>query len=159
MNFTIVPAAVKKSVRVAADQQRAFEVFARGMGRWWPKSHSIGSSPQADVVIEPRAGGRWYEKAEDGSECEWGRVLEWDPPGRLLLAWQINGEWKYDAGLVTEVEVRFIREGNGSTLVELEHRNLDRFGDKQEKVAKSIGSDEGWTGLLRTYAKFAGESR
>ena len=77
MTVTISPAPVRRSIRVKATPARAFEVFAARMGSWWPKSHSVGTSPLREVIIEPRAGGRWYERGEDGSECEWGHVLEW----------------------------------------------------------------------------------
>jgi hypothetical protein len=64
--------------------------------------------------------GRWFEIGEDGSECNWGKVLAWEPPTRVLLAWQINGDWKYDASLVTEVEVTFTPLSAGETRVAFE---------------------------------------
>jgi len=63
---TISPAPVRKSLVVNADVHRSFQVFTNRMGSWWPRSKSVGSSPQADVVVEPRAGGRWYERGQDG---------------------------------------------------------------------------------------------
>jgi uncharacterized protein YndB with AHSA1/START domain len=154
MSAVIAPAPVRKSIRVKAAPQQAFEIFTAGMGRWWMKSHSIGTSPQQDVVMEPRAGGRWFERGEDGSECPWGKVIAWEPPSRVLLAWQIDGQWKYDATLVTEIEVRFIPDGSG-TRVELEHRNLERFGPAAEQVRGQLDSDGGWSGLLQRFAEAA----
>jgi uncharacterized protein YndB with AHSA1/START domain len=151
----IRPAPVRKSITVNADAARAFEVFASRIASWWPRSHTIGSSPQKDIVLEPRAGGRWYEIGEDGSQCNWGKVLAWDPPARLLLAWQIDGNWKYDPDLVTEVEVTFTPLGEDTTRVDLEHRNLERFGDKIEPVRNAIDSDGGWTQILKSYAQLA----
>jgi len=81
MSRTIEPAPVRKSVRVGAPPDRAFQVFTAGVGRWWPKSHHIGASDLDAVVIEPKAGGRWYERGIDGAECEVGKVLVWEPPG------------------------------------------------------------------------------
>jgi uncharacterized protein YndB with AHSA1/START domain len=155
----IRPAPVRKSVTVKADAQRAFEVFTRGIGRWWPRSHCIAASPQQDVVIEPQVGGRWFEIGEDGSECNWGKVLAWEPPTRLVLAWQINGEWKYDAGLVTEVEVTFTPLSAGETRVDLEHRNLERFGDKGAEVRGMIDSEGGWSAIIKRYAEVAEEAQ
>jgi uncharacterized protein YndB with AHSA1/START domain len=155
---TIQPAPVRKSITVKADAARAFAVFTGGIGRWWPRSHCIATSPQKDVVMEPKAGGRWYEIGEDGSQCDWGKVLAWEPPTRVLLAWQVDGDWKYDPGLVTEVEVRFTALAAGETRVDLEHRNLDRFGDKTDDVRSKIDSPNGWGGLLKLYAEVAGAS-
>src|SRR5262249_25644183 len=107
--MTIAP--VRRSVTVEASQQRAFEVFTRRIGEWWPRTHKIGPEPLKSAVLEPRAGGRWYEIGEGGAECEWGRVLSWEEPSRVVLAWQIGADWKFDPALVTEVEIRFIAEG------------------------------------------------
>ena len=153
MNVAMRPAPVRVPLRVAAKPARAFEMFTSGIGQWWNKSHSVGTSPQQDVVIEPRRGGRWFERGEDGSECEWGRVLVWEPPSRLVLAWQLNAEWRFDPTFETELELRFKPDGGDFTHVELEHRNLDRFGEKAEAVRASIGSPEGWPGLLGRFAE------
>jgi uncharacterized protein YndB with AHSA1/START domain len=153
----IKPAPVRRSLIVKAGAERAFAVFARKIGNWWPHSHHIGRKAIADVVLEPRAGGRWYERAEDGSECEWGRVLEWEPPARLLLAWQIGGDWKFDPTLVTEVEVTFTALGANETQVVLEHRNLERFGDSARAVRDAIDSPGGWTGILAAFGALAEE--
>src|SRR5262245_20929491 len=99
--------AVQKSIVVAASQERAFKVFTEGFAMWWPMdSHHIGEAAMRDAVMEPRAGGRWYELGEDGSQTEWGTVVAWDPPERVLLTWQLNDTWAYDPSFVTELEVR-----------------------------------------------------
>jgi len=155
MNRTITPAPVRRSVRVKAAPARAFEVFTAGIGRWWPASHSINKGPkQQAVIIEPRTGGRWYERGDDGSECEWGRVLAWEPPSRVLLAWQIDGQWKYDPNFETEVEVKFIPDGTG-TRVELEHRNLERYGERADAVRGMIDSPGGWGSILASFGTTA----
>ena len=145
--------AVRQSVVVDAPRDRAFAVFTEGMSSWWPlDSHSIGSAPMAAAVIEPRAGGRWYERGEDGSECDWGRVLAWDPPEHVVLAWQISPEWKADPGIHTEVEVRFTTEDDGRTRVDLEHRRLEAYGELAEQMRSIFGSDGGWRTLLGRFA-------
>jgi uncharacterized protein YndB with AHSA1/START domain len=146
---------VTKAITVEAPIERAFAVFTEGFDGWWPRGHHIGEADLDKAVMEPRAGGRWYERGVDGSECDWGSVLAWEPPRRVVLAWQLDGEWKHDPDFLTEVEVRFTAEGPDRTHVELEHRNLERFGDAMEKVRASIGSDDGWGGLLEAYAKAA----
>lgn len=148
-------ASITKSVVVNVGQQRAFDVFTIEIDSWWPRSHHIGDSPLAESVIEPHEGGRWYGRSEDGTESPAGRVLNWDPPNRVVLAWQITGEWRYDPDFVTEVEVRFIAEAPDRTRVELEHRNLDRFGTHQPQMVETFTSDGGWTGLMQMFAAAA----
>ena len=149
---TIRPAPVRKQLTVEATPARAFEVFTAGFARWWPATHHIGAAAYKTSVMEPRVGGRWYEIGEDGSECDWGDVLVWDPPGRLVLAWRIGADWKYDANLLTEVEVRFTAEG-AATRVDFEHRLLENMGEAAETVRASIDSEGGWTGILKLYAE------
>lgn len=149
--------AVRQSVVVEATPERAFYVFTDGMTSWWPiDSHSIGDRPMAEAVIEPRTGGRWYERADDGTECDWGRVLAWEPPHRVVLEWQISADWKADPGIHSEVEVRFTSEGDGRTRVDLEHRGLETFGERAEQMRAIFGSDGGWNGLLQRFGAAAG---
>ena len=106
------------------------------------------------MVIEPRAGGRWYEIGEDGTEMEWGKVLAWDAPDRVVLAWQLNAEWTYDPDFETMVEVRFTEDGD-HTIVEFEHRDLERFGEKAEAVRGDYesGMEGGWAQLLAGFQR------
>ena len=147
----IRPAPVKRSVVVKADVERSFTAFTSRIGRWWPRSHSISSTPLADVLIEPHAGGRWYERGADGAECEWGKVLVWEPPDRLILAWQLDANWKYDPTLVLEVEIKFTALEAGVTRVDLEHRNLEKYGDQATTVRDMVGSENGWLGILKSF--------
>jgi uncharacterized protein YndB with AHSA1/START domain len=150
----ITPAPIRHSVEVKVPPARAFAIFTAEASRWWLKTHSISAtkSPIKDVVIEPRAGGRWYERGEDGSECDWGQVLAWEPPSRLLLAWQINADFKYDPSLLTEVELRFTPTGSG-TLVELEHRLIERMGERGAGMRDAF--TRGWGLLLESFAQHA----
>lgn len=157
MTLTIAFAPVRKSIQVKAGQDHAFKVFTSSS--WWPKGHSIlaSGSPQKEVIMEPHAGGRWFERGEDGSECDWGKVLAWEPPGRLLLGWSLNGKFQYDPNLVTEVEVKFIPAGAGATRVELEHRYFERAGDGAAVLRAGVDAPDGWTGLMERFAKAAAQ--
>jgi hypothetical protein len=148
-------ASITKSVVVNTSQQHAFDVFTAGLDSWWPRAHHIGSSPLAEFVIEPREGGGWYGICEDGSKSHAGHVITWDPPNTVVLAWQITGEWRYDPDFLTEVEVRFIPEAADRTRVELEHRDLDRFGKYQTQILETFTSDGGWNGLMQMFAAAA----
>jgi uncharacterized protein YndB with AHSA1/START domain len=148
--------AVRKTILVNAPQAHAFAVFTEHLGDWWPlQSHHIGAQPAQTAIVEPRAGGRWFERAADGSECDWGRVLIWEPPHRLVLSWDIGADWKQSPALGTEVDVRFIPEGPETTRVELEHRRLERYADKATEMRTIFDSDGGWGMLLGAFARAA----
>jgi uncharacterized protein YndB with AHSA1/START domain len=146
-------APVRKTVRVKASVERAFAIFTDDFDSWWPRSHHIGTSPMTKGIVEGRLGGRCYSEQADGTECDWGCVLAWEPPHRIVIAWQINGDWKYEPDLQksSEVEVCFTPEPDGRTLVTLEHRHLDRIGSKASDARAMLESPNGWGGTLALY--------
>jgi uncharacterized protein YndB with AHSA1/START domain len=146
---------VRKEVTVAASAEHAFRVFTEGVDRWWPRQHHIGKSPMARAVIEPRLGGRWYAISEDGSECDTGKVFAWDPPRRLILGWQITADWQYDANFLTEVEITFTAVGPKETVVVLEHRDLERFGERAVELRKGVDGEGGWGAIMHSYVDAA----
>jgi uncharacterized protein YndB with AHSA1/START domain len=147
--------AARRSVTVSAPPERAFAVFTTGFGTWWPKgTHHIAEKDAVDVVLEPRTGGRWFERAADGTECDWGFVTEYHPPRRVLLAWHLNAEFDFDPdpAKATDVEVTFTPQGDG-TLVELEHRGFEKLGEVGVKMRDAVAEPGGWGDLLQMYAK------
>lgn len=151
---TIAPAPVVKTVTVPCAPDRAFRLFTEGMGTWWLPSHSVAKSGQARVVMEPKTGGAWYEIGKEGERCEWGRVLAWEPPARLVLDWQLSADFAFDPSLHTEVEVTFAPQGTG-TAVRLEHRMLENYGAAGVQMAHVFDSPNGWGGLLAAFAAVA----
>jgi uncharacterized protein YndB with AHSA1/START domain len=150
------PNAVRKSMSVQAPPAIAWRVFTEKMSSWWPLGqYKIGKAKAVEAIIEPRVGGRWYERGEDGSTCDWGRVLVWEPDVRLVLTWDINADWQYDPKLNTEIEVRFVADGKERTRVELEHRRLDRFGDRREQMRRLFDQEGDWGKLLGMFARVA----
>jgi uncharacterized protein YndB with AHSA1/START domain len=148
--------AVKKEITVTASQQRAFDVFTAHMTEWWMlESHRIGAVVPEAVVMEPHEGGRWFERAPDGTECDWGRVLDWEPPSRVRLAWHLDADWQYDPdpARATRIEVQFTPEGDSSTRVVVVHSGLEIHGDRAREVYEAIDSPNGWSGLLAGYAE------
>ena len=146
---------IKKQIVVKVPQDFAFNLYADNMGIWWPKEHHIGEAALADVILEKKTGGRWYEKDEDGKECDWGKMLAYDPHSRLLLQWQLNPDFKYDPALYTEVEVLFESLGPEETKVTLEHRKMENFGEHAEKMQRMFDQDNAWLQVLRGYARIA----
>jgi uncharacterized protein YndB with AHSA1/START domain len=148
--------AVRKTVTVDCGLEHAFRTFTEGIASWWPlHTHSISADspvgPPEIVVLEPRSGGRLFERTRDGGECEWGRILVWQPPHRLVLEWSVNPD-----APSTEVEVRFRAHGE-RTRVELEHRGWERFSpERGPKARASYASTEGWEQVLGAYVAAAG---
>jgi uncharacterized protein YndB with AHSA1/START domain len=148
---------VQKSIVVEAPVERAFHVFTQEMSSWWSPEHHILDAPLAEMVVEPRAGGRIYDVGTDGSECQWARVLAYEPPRLFVFSWDINLQWQIetDHERTSEVEVRFTPEAEGRTRVDLEHRRLDRHGDGWENMRDAVGSPDGWGVGLERFAKAA----
>jgi uncharacterized protein YndB with AHSA1/START domain len=160
MSTTANPATetpVFKSITVKADPDHAFRVFTADIDSWWPRTHHIGKAPMKRVIIEGRPGGRCYTEQTDGSEADWGEVLVWDPPQRLVLAWKITHEWGYQPDLArsSEVEVRFSPVPGGSTRVDLEHRHFERLGAGSASMRTAVSSEGGWSGVLKLFAERA----
>ncbi|MFL5576355.1 MAG: SRPBCC family protein [Gemmatimonadaceae bacterium] len=149
---TVAP--VRKSITVEASPARAFQVFTEGIDAWWPRGHHIGKAPMTRTIIESRTMGRCYSEHEDGSESDWGTVLVWEPPRRLVFSWSITGDWQYEPDLArsSEVEVRFTAEPGGKTRVDLEHRHLERHGTGAGGMRAAVDAPDGWGGILRLFA-------
>lgn len=155
MSETNDPNSVRKIISVRAPVATAWRVFTTRMGTWWPLAHyKIGKAAAVDAIVEPKQGGRWYEKGDDGSTCNWGSVLVWEPPSRLVLSWDITADWQYDPELKTEIEVRFVPDGTG-TRVELEHRKLDRYGARREEMRRIFDTQGDWGKQLAAFAAAA----
>lgn len=153
------PNSVRRVISVEAPPEVAWRVFTEEMRTWWPLAvYKIGKASAVDAIIEPRVGGRWYERGDDGSTCDWGRVLAWEPPPRLVLTWDINADFQYDPALRTEIEVRFVAEGNVGTRLEFEHRRLDRYGDRRDEMRKIFDETGDWGKLLASFAQTAAGS-
>ena len=145
---------VRHEIVVEAPVERAFRVFTERLDEIKPRDHNLLASDIEATVVEPRAGGRIYDRGADGSECEWATVLAYEPPERVVFSWNVDPRWQPEADPArrSEVEVRFVPEGPDRTRVELEHRHLDRHGDGWEGVRGGVDSPEGWPLYLERFA-------
>jgi uncharacterized protein YndB with AHSA1/START domain len=145
---------VHKQIVVEAPIERAFTVFTERFGDFKPKEHNLLGVPIVETFFEPRVGGHIYDRAEDGSECRWARVLAYDPPNRVIFSWDIGPTWQLETNPdnTSEVEVRFVAEGPERTRVELEHRNIDRHGPGFEGVHAGVDGPAGWPLYLERFA-------
>lgn len=144
-------APVRASVEVRQPPEKAFALFTSRMGEWWQEG-TPGENPAVAITLEPLPGGRWFETDAQGNETRWGRVIEWQPPARLVLIWEMNARFKYDPSVVTEIEIAFVPTAAGGTRVELEHRKLESYGADAERLAESI--NKGWPKQLGGFANF-----
>ena len=155
MSLTNDDVVVRREVVVDAPIERAFEVFTERFGDFKPKEHNLLGAPIVETRFEPHVGGHIYDRAADGSECRWARVLAFEPPDRVVFSWDISPYWQLetDEANASEVEVRFIAETPERTRLELEHRNLDRHGPGWEGVRDGVADDAGWPLYLSRYAE------
>ena len=151
-------AVVNKQIVVEAPLERAFAVFTERFGEIKPAEHNLLGAPIAETVFERRVGGHIYDRAEDGSECRWARVLVYEPPQRVVFSWDIGPTWQLetDPENASEVEVRFVAETPDRTRIELEHRHIDRHGPGWQSVADGVSHDRGWPLYLERYASLIG---
>jgi len=146
--------AVRKEIVVEAPIERAFSVFTDRFGDFKPREHNLLGAPITQTTFEPRVGGHIYDRAEDGSECRWARILAYEPPARVVFSWDIGPTWQLepDPANTSEVEVRFVAEGPERTRVELEHRHIERHGPGWDAVYNGVDGDGGWPLYLTRYA-------
>jgi uncharacterized protein YndB with AHSA1/START domain len=150
MTQTEMATTVRHQVLVNAPIGEAFKVFTERFGDFKPREHNLLKAAIAETVFEPRVGGNIYDRAVDGSECRWARILAFEPPDRVVFSWDISPRWQIetDPDKTSKVEIRFTAESPERTRVEIEHRHLDRHGDGWEGLRESVGSDGGWPGCL-----------
>ena len=155
------PPVVRRQIVVQAPIEQAFTLFTTRFGDFKPPEHNLLAAPIAETVFEGKVGGHIYDRAIDGSECRWARVLECDPPDRVVFSWDIDPQWQLetDPDNTSEVEIRFIAETPQRTRVELEHRHLDRHGPGWQAVRDGIAHDEGWPLYLSRYADLCTEEK
>ncbi len=141
--MTLAP--VLRSVWVPQEPSAAFELFTTDIGAWWPlPSHSVLGERAAGVAF---VDGELRERSTSGSESTWGRVLEWNPPTKLVLTWHPGREPSDHS----EVEIRFDAAHPGTTVV-LEHRGWDRFGEDAMARRRPYVGPGAWGTVLEHFA-------
>ena len=140
---------LRVDVDLACSAEHAFEMWTSRIAAWWPKDHRATSETHTEVVLEPRQGGRLFERTPSGAEVDWGEITVWDPPHRLGYLWHI----RRDRSDATEVEIRFIPVAPGAARLEIVHSGWERLG--------AAGSDwrdrnlGGWNGVLPSFVAAA----
>lgn len=138
----------------ASAERASYAVFAEEFASWYPSEYTWSQDVLETIGMEGREGGRCFECGPEGFWIDWGRVLAWNPPDRLLFSWQISPrrEPAPDPKKASVVELRFHEEGPQSTRVEFEHRDFSRHGEDAEGYREALGSEQGWPYILGRYS-------
>lgn len=142
---------IRASEEIGLPPQAAFARFTGQFSSWWPAEFSWSQEVLADIGMQPREGGMLYEIGPHGFRLDWGRIIEWDPPSRLVFLWQITAqrEPQPNPEKASEVEVRFEPAGEG-TRVSVEHRAWERHGDGAQEYRDGLAG--AWEYVLRRFA-------
>jgi len=136
---------LRLSFVVACPADHAFATWTARASSWWPAEHTVSHGKGMEIVFEPRAGGRIFERTRSGQEIEWGQVTEWDPPRRLRYLWHIAT----DPERATDVEIAFRPLSDASTRVDIEHGGWDRLGELGPSWRAT--NRGGWDGVMPAY--------
>jgi len=135
---------LRVDIDIDCPAEHAFATWTERFGDWWPRGHSVPGDP-AVVVLEPRRGGRIFERTPDGQEIDWGEIVQWDPPRGFAYRWHL----RRDRADATDVEVRFVPAGDGTTRMEITHTGWERLGSDAETWRDA--NRGGWSGLLPVF--------
>ena len=154
-------AVVRHQLVVDLSVEEAFDTFVDRFGDFKPPEHNLLGAAITETRFEPRVGGHIYDRAADGSECRWARVLAYEPPHRVVFSWDISPQWQLeeDPSNTSEVEVNFVAETPKRTRVELEHRHLDRHGPGWQSLRDAIDGDGGWPLYVTRYGDLVSSER
>ena len=154
-------AVVRRQIVVDASIGDAFAAFVDRFGEFKPPEHNLLGADITETRFEPKVGGHIYDRAADGTECRWARVLAYEPPDWVVFSWDISPQWQLEANQsnTSEVEVRFVAETPERTRLELEHRHLERHGPGWESLRDGVDSGGGWPLYLARYSDLVAASR
>ena len=142
---------VEKEIVIGRSRDDTFRLFTEGLGEWWPiPTHSIHGDDVVAAILEPRAGGRLYERTTDGTECEWGTIVEWNAPDGFSVSWKPNLD---DDAHRTTWTVRFEAIDDTTTRLELVHTGWEGFGDTAESARGMYTT--GWDLVLARFIEVA----
>lgn len=145
---------IRCSVTVNASAKEAFTTFTDEFSTWWPSAFTFSKGVLQDIGFEPKEGGACFEIGPHGFRCDWGRVTTWEPPDQLTIAWQVSPKSAPDPNPdhASEVRIRFTETGPATTLVEVEHTDIDRHGEGSAQYREELASEYGWPFLINQYA-------
>lgn len=169
MTAPVVGDRARASVLVKVPPDVAFRVFTEEIDQWWRRGlrYRVSGKGRGILHLEARVGGRLFETIESGSSksgtrvIETGRVIECDPPRRLVVEWRnVN----FSADEKTQVEIDFAESPSG-TLVTVTHSGWaairpDHPARHGLDVAPFLGMIGTWWGdLLTSLREYAAGSR
>ena len=133
------------SFRIECAPAHAFVVWTTRLSSWWPMGHTTSGDSDAVVTLEPRLGGRIYERTSSGAEIDWGEITRWDPPHRFAYLWHIGRARDH----ATDVDVSFVDTDDGATELRIVHSGWERLG--AEGQAWREANTAGWAGMVPSF--------
>ena len=112
--------------------EQAFATYTGRIGEWWDPRYTADAETVETVTIEPRIGGRVFERHRDGRELDWGEVTDWQPGRRLIHTFALA----QDPAHPSEVAAEFVPNGDACTVrfshggwTEANVSDRQKFGD------------------------------
>lgn len=154
MSSSITIESIRETIELPISQQQVFKHFTQGFGSWWPAEYTWAGEVLEEIAIEPQAGGRCFERGPHGFELDWGRVLAWEPPQRLVFTWQISPQRVPvpDPRQASQVEVLFELLDQDHTRIMLVHKGFERYGKGADDYHQGMASPQGWPYILQRFA-------
>ncbi len=143
---------------LACDQETAFNAFVTDFQKWWPQAYSLSKEGLKEIGITPKVNGMCYEIGPHGFRCDWGRVLIWQPPERLVFTWQISERSAPEPNpeLASEVHLEFVNLGANQTQIKLQHKHFSRHGEGGVNYCTEMASEYGWPYIISEYKRYCG---
>lgn len=143
-------APIRCDIRLDSPPARVFSLLTDDLLSWWPRAYTWSGDVLETIAIEPRIGGRCFERGPHGFHLDWGRVLVCDRPRRLVFTWQIGAQRvpEPDPARASEVAIELAGDGDGGSVVTLEHRGFACHGVDAARYRDMMAGPRGWPFLI-----------
>lgn len=137
---------IEQELRIAADPETVFSVLTKRPDEWWGTTHRLTiNRSNAEIRLDPRAGGVMGEYWDGDSFSLWGTVSMYVPNRRL----EISGSCGMKGAVCGIFGFEIEQDGDG-TVLKLSHEAIGTIGQEQQD-----GFDRGWNELVGNIKQIA----